>query len=54
MQRGGFRASKKSSASTIAKESHAAATAIPFNASRAAAAQLTFVRTAKNKFQGHT
>jgi hypothetical protein len=49
MPPGGFRDSKKSSASTIAKENHAAATADPFNAFRAVAVRHTFVRTAKNK-----
>jgi hypothetical protein len=53
MQTGGFKAWKKSSASTTAKENHAAVAETKSNASRKAAVPLTFVRTVKNKLQGY-
>ena len=49
---GGFKAWKKFFAFTTAKKNHAVDAVIRSNASRKAAVQLTFVRTAKNSYRG--
>lgn len=50
---GGFKVWKKSFAHTTARVNHAAVAGMKLIASRKAAVQLSFVRTVKNKIQGH-